>query len=129
MRLTIVAVVTLLASAPLAAQQAGTPPDTAPPSPGVICAEREGRCDTGAVKGEKCERASEVPCTDPPPVRTACVDRNRDGKCDAPTKNRGANAAAGVGGVITSIWVNNVPKEKGGQRGEREPRPNRPGAP
>lgn len=113
MRLTILAVVTLLATAPLAAQQTGTPPDTAPPSPGAICAERAGRCDTGAVKGEKCERESEAPCTDQRPVRTACVDRDRDGTCDR-NVSRKAGIFAGLGGALTSVWVNYVPKKKGG---------------
>ena len=45
MRPTIYIASFLLAAAPAAAQSTGTKPDTAPPSPGTLCAEREGRRD------------------------------------------------------------------------------------
>jgi hypothetical protein len=129
MRPTIYIASFLLSAAPLAAQS--TKPDTAPPSPGTLCAEREGRCDTGAVKGKDrdCIRDAESPCTDGPRIRTACVDENRDGECDR-RASRKAGFFAGLGGVLTSLWVNNVSSEKGGGKarddGSEPPRPRAP---
>ena len=116
MRPTIYIASFLLAAAPAAAQTTGTKPDTAPPSPGTVCAEREGRCDDGAVTGRDrdCVRDAERPCTDPPRVCTACVDEDRDRTCDRDPRKRRRNLLAALGGAITSIWVNNVPKDKGG---------------
>ena len=131
MRPTIYIASFLLLAAPAAAQSTGTKPDTAPPSPGAVCAEREGRCDTGAVKGKDrdCVRDAEYPCLDAPRVRTGCVDENRDGECDRNvSRKRGFFAA--LGGALTSIWVSNVPKDKGGGGGrDDEPESPRPRAP
>jgi len=51
MRPTIYIASFLLSAAPVAAQS--TKPDTAPPSPGTLCADRDGdgRCDDTAVRG------------------------------------------------------------------------------
>ena len=130
MRPTIYIASFLLSAAPAAAQST-TKPDTAPPSPGAICAEREGRCDTGAVKGRDrdCVRDAEEPCGSAPRIRTACVDDNRDGECDR-KPSRKAGFLAGLGGVVTSLWVRNVPSDKGGGKtrgdGTDNPRPRTP---
>jgi hypothetical protein len=130
MRPTIYIATFLLAAAPAAAQST-TKPDTTPPSPGTVCAEREGRCDTGAVKGNDrdCVRDDENPCGSAPRIRTACVDGNRDSECDR-NVGRKRGFFVGLGGVLTSLWVRNVPAEKGGggarDKADDPPRPRAP---
>ena len=114
MRPTIYIASFLLAAAPAAAQSTPEKTDTTPPSPGTVCAEREGRCDTGAVKGERCVPGARTPCSDSSSIRTACIDRDRDGKCDTHPKNKRAGFFAALGGALTSLWVQHVPAEKGG---------------
>jgi hypothetical protein len=127
MRLALVTVLLLAAASPARAQSTGALPDTAPPSPGVVCAERDGKCDDTAVRGRDCARDAERPCTDPPPVRTGCIDRDRDRTCDGNPRPRGAGIFAAIGGAIASIWTNNVPKEKGGGRARDRDRPSTTG--
>lgn len=124
MRIALVVAALLLASFPLGAQAAPEKPDTAPPSPGKMCAERDGRCDDTAVRGRDCmrDREGDAPCVDgkgdpqrpPRGVQAACVDRDLDAVCDAPSRGRFASFFAAIGGAIASLWRDNVPEEKGG---------------
>ena len=126
MRPTIYIASFLLAAAPAvpaAAQSTPAKTDTTPPSPGTVCAEREGRCDIGAVKGERCAPGAATPCADSSSVRTACIDRDRDGKCDTHPRNRRAGFFAAIGGALTSLWVHTVPSEKGGGGGSDKDSP------
>ena len=133
MRPTIYIASFLLATAPAGAQS--TKPDTAPPSPGTLCADRDGdgRCDDTAVRGrdKDCARdPKDAACTPPPLVGGACIDDHRDGKCDTARKSRKARTAAGIGGTIAGLFTRNVSKEKGGGGGSdpdmKPPRPTPP---
>jgi hypothetical protein len=133
MRPTIYVASFMLAAAPAAAQST-TKPDTAPPSPGAICADRDGdgRCDDTAVRGRDrdCSRdAKDAACEPPPLVGGACIDEDRDGKCDTGRKSRKARVATGIGGTIAGLFTRNVSKEKGGggsDPGMRPPKPTPP---
>ena len=133
MRPTIYVASFLLAAAPAAAQSS-TKPDTAPPSPGTLCADRDGdgRCDDTAVRGRDhdCARdPKDAACVPPPLVGGACVDEDRDAKCDADRRSRKARAAAGAGGTLAGLFTRNVSKRKGGDGGRPRMKPPRPQAP
>jgi hypothetical protein len=132
MRPTIYIASFLLSAAPVAAQS--TKPDTAPPSPGSICAERDGdgRCDDTAVRGrdKDCSRhAKDAACLPPPLVGGACIDEDRDGKCDPGPKSRKARTTAGVGGTLAGLFTRNVSRRKGGDGGQPSMKPPKPTPP
>jgi hypothetical protein len=132
MRPTIFIASFLLAAAPAAAQ--ATKPDTAPPSPGTLCADRDGdgRCDDTAVRGrdKDCARdPKDAACTPPPLVGGACIDEERDARCDGGRKSRKARAAAGVTGTAAGLFTRNVSKRRGGEGGRARMKPPKPTAP
>ena len=134
MRPTIYIASFLVAAAPAAAQSSAKP-DTAPPSPGAICADRDGdgRCDDTAVRGrdKDCARdPKDAACVPPPLVGGACVDGDHDGTCDpASKKNAKQRATAGAAGTAAGLWVRNVPRRKGGEGGRSRLKPPKPQAP
>jgi len=132
MRPTIYIASFLLAAAPAAAQST-TKPDTAPPSPGALCADRDGdgRCDDTAVRGRDvdCSRDGGEACDPPPLVGGACIDKDRDRKCDTGSKSRKARTGAGIVGTLAGLFTRNASKEKGGNGGQPNRKPPRPKAP
>ena len=132
MRPTIYIASFLVAASPAAAQSSAKP-DTAPPSPGAMCADRDGdgRCDDTAVRGRDhdCARdPKDAACVPPPLIGGACVDEDRDAKCDRRPAGRKARAA-GVGGTLAGLFTRNVSTKKGGDGGRSRMKPPKPTAP
>ena len=133
MRPTIYIASFLLSAASAAAQSPATR-DTAPPSPGAVCADRDGDgvCDDTAVRGgdRDCARdPRKDPCTPPPLVGGACIDEDRDGHCDVGRKSPRAKAAAGVTGTAAGLFKRNGSRRKGGDGGRSRLKPPKPQAP